>query len=132
MKKYFLNKYLNKKISIKSLICNYSLSLNKIIKEFDINKIKKKFLKETKILIKYNGYINKQKIEILKLNFYKNIILSKNINFNLIPNISNEIKQKLNKYKHKFIYLSDIYNISGITPASIISILIYIKKNKLI
>ncbi len=130
--KYYLNEYLNKKISIKSLICNYSLSLYKIIINFNIKNINKKFLKETEILIKYNGYLNKQKSEILKLNFYKNIILPKNINYNLIPNISKEIKQKLNKYKFKFIYLSDIYNISGITPVSIISILIYIKKNKLI
>ncbi len=130
--KYFLNKYLNKKISVKSLICNYSLSLYKIIINFNIKNINKKFLKETEILIKYNGYLNKQKSEILKLNFYKNIILPKNINYNLIPNISNEIKQKLNKYKFKFINLSDIYNISGITPVSIMSILIYIKKNKLI
>ncbi len=128
--KYCLNKYLNKKISIKSLICNYSMSLNKIITNFNIKNINKNFIKETEILIKYNGYLNKQKLEILKLNFYKNIILPKNINYNLIPNLSKEIKYKLNKYKFKC--LNDIYHISGITPASIISILIYMKKNKFI
>ncbi len=128
--KYFLNKYLNKRISIKSLICNYSISLYKIITNFNIKNINKNFIKETEILIKYNGYLSKQKLEVLKLNFYKNIILPKNINYNLIPNLSKEVKYKLNKYKFKS--LNDIYHISGITPASIMSILIYIKKNKFI
>ncbi len=129
IKKYFLNKYLKKKISIKSLICNYFISLKKIINNFNLfNKIKNCFLEETEILIKYEDYLNKQKEEINKLNFYKKIIIPNNINYNLIPGLSKEIKEKLIKYKLK--YLCDIYKISGITPASIISILIYIKKNK--
>ncbi len=130
LNKFYINKKIKNEISIKSLICNYSISLKKIINNFNFNNIKKKFLEETEILIKYNGYLNKQKLEINRLNFYKKIIMPKNLDYNLINGLSNEIKKKLINYKFK--YLSDIYKISGITPASIISILIYIKKNKII
>ncbi len=113
------------KIKIKSIIYNYGISLKEIIYLFK-KKVVNKFLKEVEILIKYKGYLDKQKLEISKLSFYKKTIIPNNINYNKINNLSKEIIQKLNKYKPKCLY--DAYMISGVTPSSIINIYIYIKK----
>ncbi len=131
IKKYNIKK-VKKNIKIKSLICNYAIPLLKIIIKNNLfNKFNLNFsyMKEVEILIKYRGYFKKQKKEIFKLNKYKNINIPKNINFNLISGLSKEILQKLKKYKPKNLY--DAYKISGVTPVSIINILIFIKKNKL-
>ncbi len=114
------------KIKIKSIISNYGISLKEIIHLFK-KKIKNKFLKEVEILIKYKGYLDKQKVEINKLSFYKKTIIPNDIDYNKICNLSKEIIQKLSKYKPKCLY--DAYMISGVTPSSIINIYIYIKKN---
>ncbi len=129
--KKIINKYnikLNrkKKISINSLISNYQINLKKIINIFKYNNIINLFIKEIEIIIKYDGYLNKQKKDINKINFYKNFVIPKNINYNLINGLSNEIKQKLNKYKPHC--LGQAYKISGITPVSIIILLFHIKK----
>ncbi len=124
--KYFINKK-NKKINVKFLVSNSIISIKKLFYIFNKNKLDNKFLKEVEILLKYRGYIKKQKLEIKKINFYKNIFIPKNINYKLINGLSNEIIHKLEKYKPKC--LDDAYNISGVTPVSILIILIYIKKN---
>ena len=51
-----------------------------------------------------------------------------NINYNLIKTLSNEVREKLNK--HRPVNISAASKIQGITPASIIAIIIFIKKQK--
>ncbi len=130
IKKYFKKK---NNIKIKSLICNSSIKFNKI-KNFIFKDNKKflnsKFLKEVKILFLYKGYLKKQKLEINKYKFYENINLPKNINYNKILGLSNEVIQILNFHKPNF--LGQILRISGITPISLMIIYIYLKKNKLL
>ncbi len=124
----FYKKKKNKYINLISLLKNPTIKINEILNLIPNKYIKKNiFIKEVEIIIKYEDYIKKQKYEINKLNFYKNINIPKNINFKNIPGLSNEIIQKLTKIKP--LSLNQAYKISGITPAAIIIILIYIKKN---
>ncbi|AWD32812.1 tRNA uridine 5-carboxymethylaminomethyl modification enzyme MnmG [Candidatus Kinetoplastibacterium sorsogonicusi] len=76
----------------------------------------------------YEGYINNQLKEINKNNIYENYQIDKEINFNQIKNLSIEVRQKLNFYKPTTI--GQASRISGITPAAISVLLIYLKKYK--
>ncbi len=123
----------NKKVNFKYLLLNENIRKKLII---DFIKKKKlfnydlKYFKEVFILLKYDIYLNKQNSEFFMLKFYQKICIPSNINFNNIIGLSDEIKENLSKSKPNL--LSDLYNISGITPSSLITILIYLKKNKLI
>ncbi len=123
----------NKKINIKSLICNKLISFNKLKYYLFKNKNKflySKFLKEVKILFIYEGYLKKQKLDLLKYKIYENIFLPKNIDYNKIYGLSKEVIEILNYYKPNF--LGQILRISGITPISLIIIYFYLKKNNLL
>ncbi len=116
------------KINLSNLILNYDILSKKfkyIFKKYN-NKINFNYIEESKTILKYKGYIKKQKIELFKFDKYKNIYIPKFINWNKIPGLSNEIIEKLIKYQPK--YLNQAYQISGVTPSSIINIIIYLKK----
>ncbi len=128
IKNKFIKKKINK-VNLKNLVLNYDIlskNFTKIFKKYS-NKININYIKESEIILKYKGYIKKQKIDLFKFNKYKNISLSKNINWNKVSGLSKEVIEKLNKYKPK--YLNQAYKISGINPSSILSIIIYLKKN---
>ncbi len=122
-----------KKINIKSLICNKLINFN-YLKYFLFYKKKKflysKFLKEVKILFIYDGYIKRQKLDLLKYKVYENILLPKNIDYKKIHGLSKEVIEILNYYKPNF--LGQLLRISGITPISLIIIYFYLKKNNLL
>ncbi len=125
-KKYFSN-YVNTKLSLKFLILNFSIKLKNIIHLF--KKCKEiMYLKEIEILIKYEGYLKRQKSEINKFYKYKNTIIPDTIDYSSINGLSKEVICNLSKYKPSS--LKEAYNIPGVTPSSIIMILIYLKKNK--
>ncbi len=127
----FFNKRINK-IPLSYLILNFNILLKKfkpLLNKYK-NNININYLKESEIILKYKGYIKKQKKELFKFNKYKNIYIPEYINWNKVPGLSKEVTEKLIKYKPK--YLNEAYQISGVTPSSIINILIYLKKNDFI
>lgn len=78
--------------------------------------------------IKYQGYIHRQTEEIKKHIQNEKTLLPVNIDFNIVPGLSKEVIDKLNA--HKPCSIGQASRISGITPAAISSLLIWIKKNK--
>ncbi|XBC44377.1 MAG: tRNA uridine-5-carboxymethylaminomethyl(34) synthesis enzyme MnmG [Buchnera aphidicola (Schlechtendalia peitan)] len=76
---------------------------------------------------KYKGYILRQKKEIVQQLNKENIILSKIKDYYDVKGLSNEVILKLNYYKPYSI--GQASRISGITPAAISILLIYLKKN---
>lgn len=76
--------------------------------------------------IKYAGYIKRQIDEIAKADKNENTKLPDNIDYQNIKALSSEVRQKLSEYKPQTIGIAS--RISGITPASISILLIYIKK----
>ncbi|BFR92727.1 tRNA uridine-5-carboxymethylaminomethyl(34) synthesis enzyme MnmG [endosymbiont of Pachyrhynchus infernalis] len=129
------NKLCNK---ITNNISGYDLLRNQEINYEDLNKIDilKPLLKDNKIFneietqIKYEYYIYKQNKEIENINKYLNIHFPKNINFNKINGLSNEVICNLNRFKPKS--LGEMLNISGITYSSIFIIKIWLKNNNFI
>jgi tRNA uridine 5-carboxymethylaminomethyl modification enzyme len=83
--------------------------------------------KQIEIEIKYEGYIEKQNQEVEKLKKIENIKIPENFNFKDIPGLTKEVQQKLDKIKPNS--LGQASRISGITPAGLSVLLIYLKKN---
>lgn len=91
--------------------------------------IKDKFIYEQiEIEAKYSGYVNSQTKDIGRQVYNKNLKLPTHFDYMTISSLSIEVRQKLNKYQPET--LGQASRISGITPAALSLLLIYLKKNK--
>ena len=81
---------------------------------------------QIEIKIKYQGYIDRQLDEIEKLKRHEDTLLSCDIDYSDVKGLSNEVVAKLNDIKPENI--GQASRISGITPAAISILLIYLKK----
>lgn len=75
---------------------------------------------------KYSGYVDRQQDEIDRLRVYENTLIPEDFDFSLVEGLSNEVKQKLTQARPKT--LARAQSISGITPAAISQLLMYLKK----
>lgn len=101
---------------------------------FDISKIREldsifvkmspRALEQIKIECKYYHYIKKQIAEIRRLDSTLEVKIPKDFIFDNIPGLSIEVVEKLNKFRPK--NLREALGISGITPASIDVLHLYI------
>lgn len=82
---------------------------------------------QVEIQIKYQGYIDRQLDEIEKSKRNENTLLPNDLDYSGIKGLSNEVTAKLNDIKPENI--GQASRISGITPAAISILLIYLKKN---
>lgn len=80
------------------------------------------------VMIKYDGYIKKQKIEVEKLQKLENKKLDDNIDYNIIGGLRIEARQKLTKIKP--LTIGQASRISGVSPADINVLLIYLEKER--
>ncbi|MDX1810140.1 MAG: tRNA uridine-5-carboxymethylaminomethyl(34) synthesis enzyme MnmG [Sulfurospirillaceae bacterium] len=113
------------------------VSLQKIVarKSFDLDKLEKlspifaKFSTEAKkqILVeaKYKSYIEKQKNQIDKMKDLMNVKIPPMMDFSSISGLSNEVVEKLQKHNPPTLFAAS--EISGITPAAIDILHIYVK-----
>ena len=103
------------------------------LKEFDENmpELTKSEAEEVEIEVKYEGYIKLQLEQVEKFKKLENKLLPDTINYLELQGISLEARQKLDKFKPTSI--GQASRISGISPADISVLLIYLeqlKKNK--
>ena len=73
----------------------------------------------------YSGYIEQQKRDISIFEKDENLIIPKNVNYDLISGLSNEVKRKLNEIKP--LTFGQALRIDGVTPAAINILMIYCK-----
>ena len=84
---------------------------------------------QVEILVKYSGYIDRQTDEIKKLKKNEQVRLPTDIDYSKIVGLSNEVKQKL--LDHRPETISQVSRISGVTPAAVSLLLVYLKKLEL-
>ncbi len=89
-----------------------------------------KVKEQVEIQIKYAGYIERQTREVRRQQYYENLRLPENMNYSEVSALSIEVRQKLDKQKPET--LGQASRISGVTPAAISLLLIYLKKQGLI
>ena len=78
------------------------------------------------ILVKYDGYIRRQMEQVERVKHLEGTRIPDGFDYQAIPGLSNEVKEKLSKIRP--ISLGQASRISGITPAAISIIQIYLKK----
>jgi tRNA uridine 5-carboxymethylaminomethyl modification enzyme len=83
-------------------------------------------LDQVEVSIKYEGYIERQRIEIERHQHYENLRLPSNLDYSMVGGLSVEVWQKLNKHQPET--LGEASRISGITPAAISLLLVHLKK----
>ena len=81
--------------------------------------------KQISIEALYFNYLKRQQQDILFFQQQENTKIPLDINYNLIQSLSNEVREKLTKYRPATIHQAS--KIQGITPASLMAILIYLK-----
>lgn len=81
---------------------------------------------QVEIAIKYAGYIDRQKEEVEKAQALESLPLPADMDYSNVSALSIEVRQKLNQHRPQT--LGQASRISGITPAAISLLLIYLKK----
>ncbi|ENZ5481966.1 tRNA uridine 5-carboxymethylaminomethyl modification enzyme MnmG [Serratia marcescens BIDMC 44] len=85
---------------------------------------------QVEIQVKYEGYIARQQEEIEKQQRNENTVLPLDLDYRQVSGLSNEVIAKLNDHKPNSI--GQASRISGITPAAISILLIWLKKQGLL
>ena len=83
-------------------------------------------MEQVEIFIKYSGYINKVEKEAAKMLKQEEKQIPKDINYSEIPNLASEARQKLERVNPETI--GQALRISGVNPADISILLIYLRK----
>lgn len=85
-------------------------------------------IEQLEINTKYAGYIDRQKIEVERAAGYENLRLPQDFDYMQVSALSIEVRQKLNQYKP--MTLGQASRISGVTPAAVSLLLVYLKKSR--
>ena len=91
-------------------------------------KLREQVREEVEIQVKYDGYIKMQEAQVEKFKKMEKKLLPEDINYEEIKGISLEARQKLNKHKPHSI--GQASRISGVSPADISVLLIYLQTKR--
>jgi len=83
-------------------------------------------IEQVEIQVKYAGYIDRQLAEIERHKHNEDLVLPENIDYQQILGLSHEVRQKLESYRPTTV--GQASRVSGVTPAAISLILVYLKK----
>ncbi len=83
---------------------------------------------QIEIQYKYAGYINRQQQEVAKQQRYETMQIPLDINYQLVSGLSAEVCEKLTRVKPPT--LAAAGRISGVTPAAIALLLVYLKRHR--
>jgi tRNA uridine 5-carboxymethylaminomethyl modification enzyme len=115
---------IDQKMKLSYLLLRPQINLNEMIEVLSSlenyrtqDRFIKECLEEAEIEIKYASYIEKENELADKLRRLENVKLPKNFDFHSLQSLSNESREKLNKYQPKT--LGEASRISGISPADI-------------
>ncbi len=81
---------------------------------------------QVEIQIKYHGYIERQKDEMIRQARYEETQLPQDLDYQSVCGLSGEVQQKLNQHKPET--LGQAMRISGVTPAAISLLLVHMKR----
>jgi tRNA uridine 5-carboxymethylaminomethyl modification enzyme len=81
---------------------------------------------QVEIQAKYQGYIERQREEVARYEHHENLKLPEDIDYDSLRGLSVEVRQKLNRHRPET--LGQASRISGVTPAAISVLLVYLKR----
>jgi len=118
-----------KKRSAFNLLSFNEISFNDLERVWpDLSNISLSSREQIEIESKYKAYLDRQKDDIKDFKKDEQLILPKNLNYSSITSLSNEVVEKLTSINPPT--LGAAARISGVTPAAVITLLRYVKRNK--
>ncbi len=146
---YLKNKRINPSVSINSKLkelnstpLKHAVTLEELLRRPEINyqdlmklteneqlaKVSDNILWNVEITVKYQGYIERMMNQIEKFKELETIKIPATLDFYKVAGLSNEIKEKLTKQRP--LNLGQAQRISGVTPAAIFALMVYLKRNE--
>lgn len=92
--------------------------VNDFLKNYD-----DEFIEEAEISMKYEGYVEKEKDVVEKMNRLEEVAISPNFDYKKLSSLSNEAREKLHKIKPAT--LGQASRISGVSPADVSVLMVY-------
>jgi tRNA uridine 5-carboxymethylaminomethyl modification enzyme len=118
---------INQPLTLKDLLKRPETELKDIARlENRILSFDSQAAEQATILVKYDGYIRRQSEQVERVKYLEGTRIPEDLDYFIIPGLSNEVKEKLSKIRP--ISLGQASRISGITPAAVTIIQIYLKK----
>ena len=115
--------------TLREILKRNNISIFDIKKEFDVFKnIPDKVLSYIETEVKYEGYLKRQKILIDQMKKNESVKLDENFDYTKIKGLRIEAQQKLNKFKP--LNLGQAQRISGVSPADISVLMVYLSMQK--
>jgi tRNA uridine 5-carboxymethylaminomethyl modification enzyme len=94
--------------------------------DFGIGESDPQVIEQLEIAAGYQGYIDRQREEVEKQAGQENTPLPEGIDYTTVPGLSNEVQQKLNRFRPQTIGMAS--RLQGMTPAAISLLLIHLKR----
>ena len=114
-------------ITLYDLLKRTEITINTLIENNLLEKnYDEEVLEQAEITIKYEGYINKVNKEAEKMLKQEEKQIPPNIDYNQVPNLASEARQKLQKVNPTTI--GQALRISGVNPSDISILMIYLRK----
>lgn len=119
---------ISKPLSLKDLLRRPEVKLEDILREFfPTEDFRDDVKEEVEISVKYEGYIRREIERAQALRGLEKFKIPDDFDPSIIPSLSNEIKEKLVKYKPR--NLAEASKIPGVTPAALSILQIYLKRD---
>ena len=114
-------------LTFKDMLKRANVTSDNLIDNFEeLNNLDRRIMAEVASSIKYEGYLNKQNASIKELQKLENKLIPDNIDYSQIEGLRLEARQKLNKIKP--LNLGQALRISGVSPADITVLMVYLFK----
>ena len=116
--------------SATQILSQISVNMDKIRQIWpEIRYISREIDEQIEINSHYNGYLKKQKADILAFKRDENLIIPENLNYDDFSGLSNEIKSKFKKIRPKT--MGQALRIDGVTPAAVYILLSHLKRKSI-
>jgi len=125
---HYLEKPLAREYNLADLLKRPNVAVEGLLASAGLNWPDEEVNEQLEIDLKYEGYIVRQHQEIERIRSQHQVLIPENFDYNDIHGLSNEVRQKLSDVRPETI--GQAGRISGVTPAAVSIVLIYLKKTK--
>lgn len=120
----------NNGLSYRDMLKRARITSDMLMQNFeDLKDIDRRCFEEVATNVKYEGYLSKQQAQINDINKLQQKVLPEDLDYEQIKGLRIEARQKLGKIKP--VNLAQASRISGVSPADITVLLVYLSKNNL-
>lgn len=124
----FLGQKLNHEYALSDLLRRPKVDIQSLLEALEKDWPDTEVNEQIEIDLKYEGYIVRQQEEIDRMLAQRDVPIPLDLNYAEIPGMSTEVRQKLAQVRPESI--GQAGRISGVTPAAVSLLLVYLKKTK--